>query len=86
MGTELKVAWEQFITDGTLLSDVSPRIAADWKRCRQLGGVDPTQGCCREILSPEEHNASIADDAELLEVARPFISSLYNILNGSDLP
>ncbi len=83
MGTELKVAWEQFITDGTLLSDVSPRIAADWKRCRQLG-VDPTQGCCREILSPEEHNASIADDAELLEVARPFISSLYNILNGSD--
>jgi PAS domain S-box-containing protein len=79
---ELKIAWEQFTKNTTLLPNVPPLVAAGWKRCRQLG-VDPQGGYCRRVLSQEEQNTVRAANAHLLKVAQPFLTSLYDILSDS---
>jgi PAS domain S-box-containing protein len=81
-GENLKEAWETFIERGELLPEVPPLVAEAWQRCRQLG-VDPERGFCHEVLAPPEYAARLAANADLLEVARPFLTSLYEIVQGS---
>lgn len=78
----LKKAWETFTATGTVLPGVPPLVATAWQRCRDLG-VDPNQGFCTEVLPAPEYAAHLAANAELLEVARPFLTSLYEIVQGS---
>lgn len=61
---------------------VSPMVAAGWQRCRELG-VDPKEGYCQQVLDSKELAGRLATNADFLEVARPFLSSLYSILEGS---
>ncbi|MDK2881863.1 MAG: sigma-54 dependent transcriptional regulator, acetoin dehydrogenase operon transcriptional [Bacillota bacterium] len=80
--SNLKEAWETFIERGELLSEVPLLVAQAWQRCRQLG-VDPERGFCHEVLPPPEYAARLAANADLLEVARPFLTSLYEFVQGS---
>ncbi len=57
-------------------------VAAGWQRCRELG-VDPKEGYCQQVLDSKELAGRLATNADFLEVARPFLSSLYSILEGS---
>ena len=67
---------------GTLLPFVEPIVANGWQRYRRLG-LDPKKGYCQKILPPEKQAQRSATNAAFLEVARPFLSSLYSILQGS---
>ncbi|MFY9187789.1 MAG: sigma 54-interacting transcriptional regulator [bacterium] len=78
----LKTAWESFIQQGTVSPFVSPMVAAGWQRCRELG-LDPKEGYCQQVLDSKELARRLATNADFLEVARPFLSSLYSILEGS---
>ena len=57
-------------------------VAAGWQRCRELG-LDPKEGYCQQVLDSKELARRLATNADFLEVARPFLSSLYSILEGS---
>lgn len=78
----LKSAWEKFTSSGILAPELSESIRTAWLRCRELG-VDPEKGYCSDILPPEQYHAILMANAELLDVARPFLTSLYDTVKGT---
>lgn len=76
-------AWRHFVDTGEVDSSVlRPEIAASWRRSREAM-VDP-----KDALGGVSASLSSVDDLrcsqrELIEVARPFMSSLYRFVSGS---
>ncbi|SHJ10377.1 sigma-54-dependent Fis family transcriptional regulator [Desulfofundulus thermosubterraneus] len=75
--------WERFINSGTLdLCDVRSTVATSWQRCK-IAGVNPVGGICKRILSDNRIEQLEEENKMLLDVARPIIKSVYNIVQGS---
>lgn len=80
---KIKIYWEQFIRTGKVEPDkVRSEIVASWQRCLHWG-VDPGDGLGRDILKEPELTDRRKRCALLMEVARPYMLTLYQCVQGS---
>lgn len=81
----VQAAWRKYAETGVLNRDaVRPAVAASWERCVSLG-LDPfTRNIARDI-GEDEVSWRMTENATFLEIARPFLASLYNSLKEVDL-
>ncbi|SKC65375.1 sigma-54-dependent Fis family transcriptional regulator [Maledivibacter halophilus] len=77
-----KEVWKRFINEGYIDSSVSPVIAESWKRCKKYG-VDPLKGIGKKV-STAKLDYILKENKELLEVARPIMANLHEIVVGTD--
>jgi len=83
MLTEAYNAWEEFVKTGQVNDyTVKSDILESWKRCR-LMGVDPYGGICNSLLENWQLDKLLAENEDLIHVARPFMYKLYKFLQGS---
>ena len=76
-------AWDELADTGTIRAEaLRPAVAASWMRS-QKAGVNPKGVMGKMVLSPEQLEAVIKKRTDLIEVARPFMSSLYKFVAGS---
>lgn len=61
---------------------VNPEILESWKRCRSKN-VFPFYKTCPLVLSPEEFGKKLADNLDLIEIAKPVIENIYKFVSGS---
>ncbi|MGB9791621.1 MAG: sigma-54-dependent Fis family transcriptional regulator, partial [Thermacetogeniaceae bacterium] len=81
--TDVALAWMKFGTTGEIDVDaVRPEIAESWKRCYKAG-VNPYDGICRDILEASELEKLLEKHKDLIEIARPFMTNLYQFFKGS---
>lgn len=81
--SEIYSAWEKMIACGEIDYDIiRPDIAESWQRCYQAG-VDPEGGDSHLLLSLEEHGQMLEENQDLLDIARPIIDKLYQMVAGS---
>ncbi|MDY6861831.1 MAG: PAS domain S-box protein, partial [Thermodesulfobacteriota bacterium] len=75
---------EKFIKTGILEEGViRPIIAASWKRCRKMG-IDYERLNTSTILPEDKYKRLLAENAHLIEVAKPFMDNLHDILKRSN--
>lgn len=77
----IKQAWEQFVFHGILEDSVNPVIAASWKRCKAMG-VDIHEGMGSRVAACELQEL-LTKNKVLLEIARPIMKNLLEIVLGS---
>ena len=77
------VSWEKFVTDGELEQGIvrSP-IAESWQRCFNTR-VKPDSGICSRILESDELRDLQEKQRDLIGIARPFMTHLYEYFKGS---
>lgn len=76
-------AWQDFIVDGKIDGySVSPEIIESWQRCYQAG-VNPYDGACYHLLEPSELNSLLNRLKDFIDIARPFMSKIYEFVKGS---
>ena len=74
---------EKFIKTGILEKGVvRPIISESWKRCRQMG-IDPEELNTSTVLPKNESNRMKIENANLINIAKPFLDNLYKILEKS---
>ena len=68
--------WRNFIEAG--IGDQSTRsvILDSWRRCKELG-VDPNDGIGKDTLDQEKLQQFIGHNLKLVEVAKPFMHTVY---------
>ena len=75
--------WERFMATGELEPGLlRPEIEASWRRCR-AAGVDPHAGRSTRALDPEALARLKERKRALIEVAKPFMQDLSNLLPGT---
>ncbi len=74
--------WRNFIEAG--IGDQSTRsvILDSWRRCKELG-VDPNDGIGKDTLDQEKLQQFIGHNLKLVEVAKPFMHTVYQSVKGS---
>jgi transcriptional regulator of acetoin/glycerol metabolism len=72
-----KKAWERFVKEGVLDTNrISKRIAESWYRSKEYN-IDPFLDKGRNILTGEAYEKKIADNHKLLEIAMPYLETLW---------
>lgn len=75
--------WQNFVeTEIVEKSDLRPEIRESWQRCRNLG-VNPYDGVGNDRLEQEELERFISNNSQLVEVAQPFMHTVYQSVQGS---
>jgi transcriptional regulator of acetoin/glycerol metabolism len=78
--TKTLAAWEQFVHEGQLDHEaLRPEIARAWLRCRDAG-VDPFRGRSTRSLDAKEIRQMLLKRKNLIDVALPFMKSLYQFV------
>ncbi len=80
---QTRAAWERYIAHreiepGSIRTD----IVRSWLRCEQQG-VDHRSGGSSVIVNGKELEALLARNAALIDAARPFMRSLYELMENS---
>lgn len=78
---KIRILWERYIEYGELSDDVSLIVRDSWIRCRNLG-VDPYGGVGSKISDKEFHKV-LSNSQELIEVAKPIMENLHNLVIGT---
>lgn len=82
---ELKQSWENFITNQTVLTDLSLSVRSDilnsWNRCQSIG-LNPEQKQAKTALNPLELE-HLLTESELYHVAKPVIDNIFDKLIGT---
>lgn len=82
---ELKAAWNEFVSTGEVRSGVvRDEILESWKRCRSYG-LDPHIGLIVTDLSEEDKKRIITENMALIETARPFLKSLFEVIKSLEM-
>ena len=80
---KMKTTWKNFIMTGEVAENTTrPEILESWKRCRSQN-VFPFHKKCPVVLSPEELEKKLADNIDLMEIARTVIRNIYKFVAGS---
>lgn len=74
--------WEKFVQTGTISPGIRREILESWQRCMEWG-VNPYDGVGRDILDTGELKRLMDQCAQLVEVARPYMTTLYQCVQGS---
>ncbi|MHB1407676.1 MAG: sigma-54-dependent Fis family transcriptional regulator [Desulfitobacteriaceae bacterium] len=79
----IKSQWEEFITTGKMDSGtVRQEILLSWQRCRAWD-INSADGVGRDILKEEELKELISRNAQLVEIAQPYMHTLHQSVQGS---
>jgi len=68
--------WKMFVEHGKMPKNVRPKVLESWERCKQLQ-IDPYGGKSNIILTKEELDKKLKENAKLINVVRPFMNMLY---------
>ncbi|MFO7569149.1 MAG: sigma 54-interacting transcriptional regulator [Smithellaceae bacterium] len=76
--------WKKFVAgrDDINASVVEPEVLAAWLRCRRMG-LDPLKLPRKKILTGEALHRLLEKNREFIHVSRPFLTNLYQFLQGS---
>ena len=81
----LKSTWEEFVTTGVIRSGViREEIAESWERCRSYG-LDPNSEYITSDLSDEKKGEILSENSYLLDIASPFLRSLYELVKSLEM-
>ncbi|MCD8349015.1 MAG: sigma-54-dependent Fis family transcriptional regulator [Planctomycetaceae bacterium] len=78
---KLKENWERFTGEGILNEDVDPTVAVSWQKCRRHG-VDPEAGVGKKV-DGELFQSILRENQTLLDIARPIMQSVFDIVHQS---
>lgn len=77
-----KKTWERFVKEGVLdTARISKRILESWYRCKQYN-VDPFLEKGKNILTKDEYEKKIASNRILLDIASPYLESLWSSIHN----
>jgi PAS domain S-box-containing protein len=80
---QARIAWERFIAHREIEpGSVRTDIIRSWLRCEQQG-VDHRSGGSSVIVNGKELEALLARNAAIIDAARPFMRSLYELMENS---
>jgi len=80
---ETLVVWERFVQSGEIEPGVlPPEVEASWLRCREAG-VDPEAPRATRAMDPAAFVALAAQKRDLIQVAKPFMENLFNLVAAS---
>lgn len=76
-------AWRKFIEDDICDGAITRSVVLDsWLRCKELG-TDPYDGIGKDTLDPEKLQQLLKHNSKLVEVAKPFMHTVYQSVKGS---
>ncbi|HZK53088.1 MAG TPA: sigma-54-dependent Fis family transcriptional regulator [Desulfosporosinus sp.] len=76
-------AWRSFIEEGIEGPAVTRSVILEsWRRCKEIG-VNPKDGIGKDTLDPEKLEQLIKNNTKLVEVAKPFMHTVYQSVKGS---
>jgi|CZCA01.1.fsa_nt_gi transcriptional regulator of acetoin/glycerol metabolism len=76
-------AWDELADTGAIRTEaLRPAVAASWRRSQEAG-VNPKGVMGKMVLNAEQLETVIKERSDLIEIARPFMSSLYEFVAGS---
>jgi len=78
-----KNAWNRFVATGEIASCVPFLISESWRRCKNLG-FNPKAESSAAILDKSSVEQRLADNRDLLTIARPILAELQAIVHGSN--
>lgn len=81
MKSEKLVNWQKFVKEDVLMDSVNPIIGAAWQRCKRMN-VDPEDGLGKPV-DRRAYEQALIDNKELLEIARPIMANLHEIVLGT---
>lgn len=77
-------AWKKFITSATIDDEnVRTEIAASWQRCYEAS-VNPYSGVSHLLLNQQQLAELLAKKRSLIQIAKLFMTNLYQFVAGSD--
>lgn len=80
---DMVAAWQKFITTNQIdTPGIRYEIAQSWKRSFHAG-VNPNDGISHSVLEPCRLGKLLHKRKELIEIAKPFMASLYQFVAGS---
>ncbi|WP_110943150.1 sigma-54-dependent Fis family transcriptional regulator [Inediibacterium massiliense] len=74
--------WENFVKKNQIPKNIRREILDSWIRCKNYK-VDPYEGSGKEI-EKEEFDQILQNKKELIEIAKPIMLSLYNVVKESN--
>lgn len=81
MSSSYKKRWEKYIETGKLSKDIRSEIIESWYRCQALN-VDHLGGRGTKVTD-EESKMSISKKKELIEVARPIMENVFEMVKNT---
>jgi PAS domain S-box-containing protein len=76
-------AWREVIETGAIDTNaLRPEIAASWKRCRKAG-VAPLAAGSKQTSSQSQLDVLLKTHKDMIDIAKPFMESLYRIVADS---
>ncbi|HHY90608.1 MAG TPA: sigma 54-interacting transcriptional regulator, partial [Clostridiales bacterium] len=76
-------AWVNFLKKGQIKDSVIKKeVAESWKRCLKFK-LDPLSTTSPELLSPQKRRERVKKNKAVLDVAYPFMKTLYQLVKGS---
>jgi len=76
-------AWKNFIEGGVGNAAVTrSEILESWQRCKKLG-INPYEGIGKDPLDQDKLQKLISHNSQLVEVAKPFMHTVYQSVKGS---
>lgn len=76
-----KKGWENYIKTGELSKEIRPEIIESWHRCQDMK-VDYMEGRGTKV-SDEESKRSILKKKELIQMARPVMENVYEMVKNT---
>lgn len=81
----LRSAWEEFVATGRVSNGViRDEILESWGRCRSCG-LDPNSERIVTDLSEEDKERIQSDNRYLVDIARPFLEGLYDLVKSLEM-
>ena len=81
MSSSYKKRWEKYIETGKISKDIRSEIIESWHRCQAMK-VDHLGGRGTKVTD-EESKMSIAKKKELIEVARPIMENVFEMVKNT---
>lgn len=82
---ELKAAWNQFIQTGSVKGRVvKDEILKSWMRCKSYG-LDPYSDRIETDIGAADKEKFLAENSVLIETARPFLESLFELIKSLEM-
>ncbi|WP_099190005.1 sigma-54-dependent Fis family transcriptional regulator [Tepidibacter mesophilus] len=79
---ETRLAWENFIEERENSFHIRTEILDSWKRCKKYK-VDYNKGCGK-LIPKEEFENILKKNRQLIEVSKPIMMDLHNIVKDSN--